>query len=408
MDRRRLLEELCGFDRGTGGEGERRAAEWVAGRLEEAGAHVRLEEAPTSGGYWWPHGVCAAAGVVAAGLAALGRRRPAIALGALAAAAGVEELPPRGRRLRRVMAAGSTPNVVGVLGPQDAPRTVVVLAHHDTAHAGLVFHPAIPHSLHRVAPGVLERANTSPPLMWPVVGAPAVVALAALTGSRALLRLGAFLSAGVAAAMLDIGLRDAVPGANDNGTGVVALIELARSLSERPPSQLRVMLVSTSEEATCEGMHHFAARHFPELPRERTFFLCLDTLGSPHLCVLRGEGMLGMRDYPPEALELLDRLAADLGIRLFPGLRLRNATDGVYPLFAGYACASIASCTDLKQPANYHWPTDVPENVDLGTLDQGLRLAEAAIRRLDERWLAEPSREPLAGSAAGHRRQDHQ
>jgi hypothetical protein len=147
------------------------------------------------------------------------------------------------------------------------------------------------------------------------------------------------------------------------------------------------MFLSTSEEATCEGMHHFAERHFPELPPERTFFLCLDTHGSPHLLVLRGEGMLRMREYPAEALGLLDGLAEELGIDLFPNLRLRNATDGVYPLAAGYPCATICSCTRLKQPANYHWPTDVPDNVDYDTVADGIRLAEAAVRRLDDRWL---------------------
>jgi hypothetical protein len=148
-----------------------------------------------------------------------------------------------------------------------------------------------------------------------------------------------------------------------------------------------VMLVSTSEEATCEGMHHFAARHFGDLPRQSTFFVALDTLGSPHLIVLRGEGMFGVREYPAGALALADGLAAELGISLYPNLRLRNATDGVYPLNAGYRCLSIASCTELKQPANYHWPTDVPENVDYDTLADAIRLTEAVVRRLDERWI---------------------
>jgi Peptidase family M28 len=168
---------------------------------------------------------------------------------------------------------------------------------------------------------------------------------------------------------------------------VVALIALAHLLSERPTESTRVMLVSTSEEATCEGMHHFARRHFPSLPRETSFFLCLDTLGSPHVCVLRGEGMLRMREYPAAALELVDGLAEELGIPLFPNLRLRNATDGIYPLASGYPCATICSCTDLKQPANYHWPTDTPDNVDFGTLRQSIRLAEAVVRRLDRGWL---------------------
>jgi hypothetical protein len=147
------------------------------------------------------------------------------------------------------------------------------------------------------------------------------------------------------------------------------------------------MLVSTSEEALCEGMRLFAARHFPELPTESTFICALDTVGSPHLLALRGEGMFGVREYPERALGLVDGLAEELGIWLFPNLRLRNATDGVYALAAGYECASICSVTDLKQPANYHWPTDVPENVDYDTVADAIRLSEALVRRLDERWL---------------------
>jgi hypothetical protein len=134
-------------------------------------------------------------------------------------------------------------------------------------------------------------------------------------------------------------------------------------------------------------MQSFCERHFTELPRESTFFLTLETLGSPHLLVLRGEGMLRMREYPARSLALLDGLAAEQGIGLYPNLRLRNATDSVIPLAAGYECASLCSCTDLKQPANYHWSTDVPENVDYRTLADAVRLTEAAVRRLDERWL---------------------
>jgi hypothetical protein len=123
------------------------------------------------------------------------------------------------------------------------------------------------------------------------------------------------------------------------------------------------------------------------LPRHDTFFVNLDTVGSPHLVVLRGEGMFGMTEYPAEALALADGLAEELGIWLFPNLRLRNATDGVYPLDAGYRCVAIGSCTELKQPSNYHWPTDLPENVEYGTVADAIRLTEAIVRRLDERWI---------------------
>jgi len=75
-----------------------------------------------------------------------------------------------------------------------------------------------------------------------------------------------------------------------------------------------------------------------------------------------------------------------LGIHLFPNLRLRNGTDGLEPLAAGYPTAVLASCTDLKQPANYHWWHDLAENVDFDTVADGIRLSEAAIRRLDTNW----------------------
>ena len=285
-----------------------------------------------------------------------------------------------------MLSQGTATNVVATIGPASARRTVVLVAHHDAAHSGLVFSPAIPETLSRLVPSFFEQTDTSPPLMWPAVGGPLLAGLGALVGSRRLATAGALLSAGFAAGMADIGSRRVVPGANDNGTGVVALIALARALREQPTENVRVMLVSTSEEATCEGMRAFARRHFAELPTEDTFFCALDTLGSPHLLVLRGEGMLEMREYPAESLALVDGLADELGIWLFPNLRLRNATDGIFPLAAGYPSVSICSCTHLKQPSNYHWPTDVPENVDFGTLADAIRLSEALVRRLDERW----------------------
>jgi hypothetical protein len=92
-------------------------------------------------------------------------------------------------------------------------------------------------------------------LMAPVIGGPLLSLLGALSGRRALARLGALLGFGAAAAMADIGMRDAVPGANDNGTGVVALLALAERLLAEPPSGIRVILLSAgAEESFSEGI----------------------------------------------------------------------------------------------------------------------------------------------------------
>ena len=102
-----------------------------------------------------------------------------------------------------------------------------------------------------------------------------------------------------------------------------------------------ILLSVGSEESFSEGIKAFGERHFPALPRESTFFLCLESIGSPHLLALRGEGFLKMHDYPPRALALIDGLAEEMGIWLYPNLRLHNGTDGLEPLAAGYETAVI-------------------------------------------------------------------
>jgi hypothetical protein len=384
---RDLVETLSSIHRPTASLGERRAAEWLLGKLRDQGASGEIELHRAHGTFWWPLGLAAAGALAGGALALRGRRVLAGALAAAIGAAAFDDLPPGGRRFREVLPQRTGTTVVTEMGPPDAERIVVLVAHHDAAHAGLVYHPAIPQLVFGQAPWLIQRVDTSPPLLAPVVVIPALIGAGAATGNDSLVKAAMVLAAVSGAALADIGRRETVPGANDNATGIAVLVAIARALAEAPTRNVRVMLVSTSEEALCEGMQVFAQRHFGDLPHDSTFFLSIDTVGSPHLLVLRGEGMIRMREYPARSLELLDGLADELGIDLFPNLRLRNATDGIYPLAAGYECASLCSCTDLKQPANYHWPTDTPENVDYGTVSDAVRLTEATVRRLDERWL---------------------
>jgi hypothetical protein len=378
---RKRLEELEKIDRPSASEGEREAAEWLVARYAELGAEARIEAETAHGTYWWPLGIGAALGVLGALAGLRGRRLLGTVLGAIGAAGIADDFPPGQRRLRRPLPQRTTYNVVCELGDPEAERTVVVISHHDSAHSGLVFHPQIPLIADRL--GLIEKTDTSPALMAPVIGGPALVALGALTRIKALTKLGTVLGVGATAAMAEIGSRKVVPGANDNGTAVVSLLALAKRLAENPAPGVRVILLSAgSEESFSEGIKAFGERHFDQLPTASTFFLVLESTGSPHLLVLRGEGFLKMYDYPRPALELLDTAAAELGIWLYPNLRLHNGTDGLEPLAAGYEAAVIAGCDDLKQPSNYHWPNDLAENVDFTTVADGIRLSEAAIRRL--------------------------
>ena len=364
----RVVRELASYERPSASDGERRAADWLAGELRAAGCKsTTVEQEPGRGGYWWPLGLLNAGAAVAA---LLGRRAAALVGGAAAAAVyddvGGGELWFR----RRALPQRATWNVVAELGAPEAGRTVVFIAHHDAAHSGLVFHPALPRKGMELMPKLHERANQSIPIMFGVFLGPLLLALWGLLGRRWLRRCGMFFSLGASACMANIGASKVVPGANDNLSAVAVLVALAHELAEDPPDGVRVVLLSTgSEESFMEGMQGFGRRHFAELPRDATEFVCLECVGSPQLCVVEGEGMLRMRDYPESSREALARAGAAAGIELTRGLRTVAATDALIALRAGYPTCTLGGVDETKFPSNYHWPSDIPDNLDWSSID---------------------------------------
>jgi hypothetical protein len=377
------IRHLAAIDRSSASPGERAAAAWVADALRAEGAAARVEEERAHGTYWWPLGLPSAL-AAAAGLA--GRRRPALLTGAFAAAAIADDVTGGRQWFRRVaLPRRRTANVVGELGDPSAPRTVVLVAHHDAAHTGLVFTPRFGEVMGRRFPRLLARTDTTPPIMWPVVAGPALVAVGAALGSRRLRRTGAWMALAATGVFAEIGTRPTVPGANDNLSGVAVLLGLARRLREQPAAGVRVLLVSTgAEESFMEGMQAFVRRHRAALRDASARVICVDTVGSPQLVLLEGEGMLRMREYPAAFKDLVATCAERAGVPLRRGLRFRNATDGLIALRAGLATAMLGSVNRFKLPDNYHWPSDVPDNVALDTVLDAVTVCEAVVQALAE------------------------
>jgi hypothetical protein len=338
---------------------------------------VAVDEEVAYGHFWRPLFALNALGVAAGVLMRRGRRRLGRAL-AVAAALGLADEIALGPYVTRriVYRPGTTTNVVAVTGDRSADRTLVVFAHHDAARTGFVFSQEPQKWVWRNFPDYIATHDTSAPVWFPAVAAPLAIAFG-------LARTGAAMCALGAVTMADIGRNDAVPGANDNLTGVSALVALARALREEPLSGLRVMLVSCGAEETLqEGMRAFGRRHFRSLPPERTWFLNLDQIGSPDLVPLEGEGSLVMRDYDSSFTDFVCECAAEVGPPLRRGSRSWTSTDGCVPLAAGYRTATLVSLTPWKAPANYHWPTDVPENVDYSAVERAVAVAERVVRKL--------------------------
>jgi hypothetical protein len=416
---REVVETLAPLDRTPCSPGERQAAEWLAGRLRAVpGVEVALEDEPSWGTFPPTSTGLGLVGVAGAVLVLRGRRATGAMLAGLSIAGIVDEAQNGPRILRRLLrrrrstvnliarsgeqhAAGGNGDAplgdarlggarLGGASPRDgagrAPDTLVVLAHHDAPQTGMLFDQALQRRLHELAPQVIERARTSIPNWWLGLAGPLGTIAAAVRGRGGLARGGLVLGALGVALLIDVWRSDTVPGANDNLSGVAALVALAELLRERPLPGLRVLLVSCGAEETLQdGVRGFIARHRHELAPERTCFVNLDTVGSSHAVMLEAEGPVWMEHY--EGPWLRDSLAAcaeRLEIPLLRGFRARASTDSIIPSRAGYPIATLVSITDWRSLANYHLPSDIPANLDYDTVADVTRLVYEFARTLTE------------------------
>jgi acetylornithine deacetylase/succinyl-diaminopimelate desuccinylase-like protein len=378
---RQAIHELASFERPSASEGERRAAAWIAGRLRAQGCDAVIEREQAHGGYWWPIGL---ANLLALGGALLlaprhggkARRLGAALASGMAAAALWDDLGHGRRWFRRaLLPKRATWNVIGEAGDRKADRTVVFVAHHDAAHSGLIFHPALGRFAPRFLPRLHERSSQTLPVLYGVWLGPLAIFLGAVGAGRGVLKAGSALALGAIVAMADIAGREVVPGANDNLAAVGVLLAIAERLNGEPQHGVRVLLLSTgSEESFSEGMQAFGERHFDELDPRATEFICLECLGGPTLMVLEGEGMLRMRAYPREMRDRLARAAAAAGVKIMRGLKTVGACDALIALRAGYPVATLASVDYTKLPINYHWPSDTAGALHWQTIEDAIRV----------------------------------
>ena len=351
----RDIAALAGMQRGSASRGERDAAAWVVRRLEELGVEeVAIEPYRWPRTYAWTHLLHA--------LAAFGPRRLSMA------AAVSYELECSGRLqwLPRLLPKGVGVNVVARIPPRGGgkvDRTVVLVAHLDTQRAGFMWSPSIVESGR--AARIRRRAMSPAPL-------PLLVALALRLRPLALVAI---------AGLLDTARRGPVPGANDNASGVAAVLAAAQRLVEEPLDATEVLLVFPGgEEAGMGGMRAFLADH--PLDPASSFVLGLDTVASGEPVVVRAEGAL-LGGYAARDLDVVDAGARRVGEAPPPRWRIAGWTD---PILARHRRVPTASVLSVDPTTGfytrYHRPDDLPEFVDAGCVARCARIAEGVAREV--------------------------
>ena len=352
--------------------GERQSAAWLARRLSEVGAaDVAVQPYRYQPSYALAHGLHNLAGLAACA-------RGGWAGGALAGATLYSyelEVSGRVQWLRPLLPGGEGANVtarVPAAGRRGA--TLVLVAHHDAAHTGLVWHPRV------VAAGAArhQRRHRVDPFMAPLQAAHVVATVAGLVSRRsragrwARAAAGAVLALGTAADA-DVARSVTVPGASDNATGVAVCLDLMAAIAADPLDELELLVVLPgSEEAGMGGMAAFLDRDGHD--RASTFILGLDTLGAGTPIVCSGEGAMREQRYREADVRLVEEGAAMAGEPFPARWRIGGWTDPILAVHRGVPAASLLSMGPGYFP-HYHHPSDTPENVNWDSVSRCARIA---------------------------------
>jgi hypothetical protein len=378
----------------TGTAGERGLQEACAKELEDLGGVSEWHS------FRWGRSIYASLALhfgLATGALVLGLWLPlaAACIHVVVALSYVSESSRKRPILRWALPTVSSQNVVVTFPARRAMKhRIVTLAHADAAYTGILFSPGMVRLAAKETTNPLGRAFRKG-LALATFSLFALAALEALLPSlpaSALWRLLACVLAvpSIAAFVLNLDVvarNRVVPAANDNLSGCVATLELARRLRSTLPDDIELVTVITGCEEAGTGGATNLARDFVASERwstTDTTVLALDTFsgGEPRLLQ---EGELVAKAIPPRLLALTNEVC-DANPSLGPVTPYEipsGATDAWPFLIAGFESVGI-TCIDpsLGAPRNYHLPTDDADHLDAAAFERTFAFTERFITAL--------------------------
>jgi len=179
-----------------------------------------------------------------------------------------------------------------------------------------------------------------------------------------------------------------VPGANDDLSGVAALVVLAERLAAAKPDNVElVFVVNGCEEASLGGGDAMARAKKGVWDRNKTVFIGMDGLANGELKFLEPEGEV-VRVHVPRWLRAVveDTAASEARFAEIQAFEPPVGGSDVAALLAHGWNGVCMTCVDMERgsPRHYHQPTDTSENLDyekvMFSIDFVERLAKNVIK----------------------------
>ncbi|HET9014974.1 MAG TPA: M28 family peptidase [Thermomicrobiaceae bacterium] len=285
----------------------------------------------------------------------------------------------------RLLASRPSQSVVGLIpaladeGEEvaDPPRRVILTAHLDSGRAGLLTRPFL-----------IRRFRA---LTLAMLGSVVLIAVLQIAQLAARSRVPWYVSlvplvvllAGVALLVEREARGGAVAGANDDASGVAAVLGVAATLQRDRPVHVETWTLFTSgEEAGMAGLRQFLAEN--RFDPNRTYFVNVDSVGAGGIRYTRGEGLAMLLRSSP----ILTRMANEIA-RNHPEWAVRSQahqllpTDQYVALSQGYQAIGVFAVDASGHVPNWHQPTDTVEHIDVRTVTIAADFVLALVRRLD-------------------------
>jgi Peptidase family M28 len=397
--------ELAAFEqRGAGTDSERRAAGWLAARLEATGRSVRVEP------FWCrPNWALAHAWHVALGLAgslisvSSPRLGGALVLAALVFVVVDERVGfSPGRRLTPERASQNVVAVPGEAGgPQDTehvPVHLIITANYDAGRTGLVYRDALRAPFARAAAAFGRLGQIWPGwLGWLAVALTWVLAIA-------ILRIGGDRGTAIGVAqfvptvalvlalslLLELASSGYGPAASDNGSGVAVALALASALDAAPPRRATVEVVlQGAGDGFGIGLRRYLRARRRVWGAHNTVVIGVAACGAGRPRWWTSDGQLVPLRYLPGLTRLCVDLALDESTLGATPHRGRGATPAFRARSARLPGITIGALDQRGLASRSHRADDTPEKLDQSALDAtlefGLMLVDAVDAFLRDR-----------------------
>ncbi|MFM8321122.1 MAG: M28 family metallopeptidase [Chloroflexota bacterium] len=381
---RHLAQAIGG--RGSCTEAERRAARYAADQMEFALVkNVTVEPFQAVPSTYWGYALSFAIALTGSLLVGLAGGRDAallaVALNLLGMWGMLAETETRPSWVRLALPRAASQNVSGVIAPAgEVRRRVALCAHLDTHRTPVFYSSETWYTLFSLLVGLAFLSMLGGALVY---GLGALYAWAWLPFAA----LGCGLVQAAALGLcLQADLTPYSPGANDNASGVGAVLALARRLEGQPLQHTEVHLALTGcEEVGDYGMAAYLDRHAAALGPQ-ALYIVLDEIGLGPAKYLTRDGLLLKHATHPAALAAARQVKAQ-----HPQLRLSEGpglayTDALVATLRGLPALTVCTVPEPGSGVESHWHrmTDTPETIDPADLANAMQFTWLLLQAVDQ------------------------